>query len=173
MRRILKFLDEYFEEIIGVIMLAVCLSLIFVGVVMRLVFTSGIPWQEELSRILYVLVVYLGASYGMKTKDHIRITFVLELLPKKGALVLEIITDIIWAAFNILVIIISAGVYPKLQRFFGESAVLEIPLHWIFLTVPIGFALVTIRLVQGYVQKYGGRGGGTTKGDAAPEGGAS
>lgn len=159
MRRLVRFLDDYFEEIIGVIMLAVCLSLIFIGVAMRLVFKSGIPWQEELSRILYVLVVYLGASYGMKTHDHIRITFVLEMLPQKARAVMEVITDLIWVAFNVIVIVISAGVYPKLQRFFGESAVLEIPLHWIFLTVPVGFALVTLRLIQGYLLKYRRKGG--------------
>lgn len=157
MRRILKWIDDYFEEVIGVTMLAVCLSLIFIGVVMRLVFKSGIPWQEELSRVLYVLVVYLGASYGMKTQDHIRVTFVLEMMPKRMKSVMLILTDLIWAGFNVLVVIISFGIYPKLRRFFGESAVLKIPLHWIFLTVPIGSLLVTLRLFQQYYLKYSGR----------------
>lgn len=154
MRRIITFIDDKFEEIIGVVMLAVCLSLIFAGVVMRLSIKSGIPWQEELSRILYVLVVYIGASYGMKTQDHIRITFVRDMLPQRGRRILEVVTDLIWLAFNVIVIGISVQVYPKLQRFIGESAILEIPLHWIFLTVPIGCALVTIRLVQEDVNKY-------------------
>lgn len=157
MRRVLKLIDDKFEETIGVVMLATCLTLIFIGVVMRLVFKSGIPWQEELSRILYVLVVYVGASYGMKTKDHIRVTFIREMLPPLGQRIMEVFTDILWAGFNIFVIVISIQVYPKLQRFIGESAILKIPLHWIFLTVPIGCALVTLRLVQGYVQTYGGK----------------
>ena len=157
MRRVLRFIDDKFEEIIGVIMLAVCLSLIFIGVVMRLTLKSGIPWQEELSRILYVLVVYVGASYGMKTKDHIRVTFVREMLPPLGKKIMEIFTDIVWVGFNVLVILFSFQVYPKLQRFIGESAILEIPLHYIFLTVPIGCALITLRLIQGYIQKYSGR----------------
>ncbi len=157
MRRILKFIDDRFEEVIGVIMLATCLTLIFIGVVMRLVFTSGIPWQEELSRILYVLVVYVGASYGMKSEDHIRITFIRDMLPPLGRKIMEIITDLIWVAFNVIIIVISFQLYPKLQRFIGESAILEIPLHYIFLTVPIGCGLVTIRLIQRYIQKYSGR----------------
>ena len=156
MRRIWKLIDDKFEEVIGVIMLAVTLTLIFAGVVMRLVFKSGIPWQEELSRILYVLVVYIGASYGMKTKDHIRVVFIREMLPPLGRKILEIFTDLVWAGFNIVVVVISIQLYPKLQRFIGESAILEIPLHWIFLTVPIGCGLVTLRLIQGYIQKYTG-----------------
>lgn len=154
MRRIWKLIDDRFEEVIGVIMLAVCLTLIFAGVVMRLVFKSGIPWQEELSRILYVLVVYIGASYGMKSKDHIRVVFIREMLPPLGRKILEIFTDIVWVGFNVVVVVISIQLYPKLQRFIGESAILEIPLHWIFLTVPIGCGLVTLRLIQAYIQKY-------------------
>ncbi len=154
MRHVLRILDERFEEIIGVIMLATCLTLIFIGVVMRLTIRSGLPWQEELSRILYVLVVYVGASYGMKSEDHIRITFIRDMLPPLWRKALEIMTDVIWVGFNVVVIIISLQIYPKLQRFIGESAILEIPLHYIFLTVPIGFFLVTFRLIQRYVHTY-------------------
>ena len=48
MKRVLRFIDEKFEEIIGVAVLAAVMTLIFIGVVMRLVFRSGLPWQEEL-----------------------------------------------------------------------------------------------------------------------------
>jgi len=152
MKKILTFIDEKFEEIIGVIVLAVVVSLIFVGVMMRLLFKSGMPWQEELSRMLYVLVVYLGASYGMRSNDHIRINIVSDLLPPRARKFLRVITDIIWAGFNITVIIMALQVYQKMQRFLGESAVLKIPLHVVFLIVPIGFALLTLRLIQAYIQ---------------------
>jgi len=152
MKKILTFIDAKFEEIIGVIVLAVVVSLIFVGVMMRLLFKSGLPWQEEISRILYVLVVYLGASYGMRSNDHIRINIVSDLLPPQARKVLRIITDIIWAGFNITVIIMAMQVYQKMQRFLGESAVLKIPLHVVFLIVPIGFVLLTLRLIQNYFQ---------------------
>ena len=152
MKKMLNFIDEKFEEIIGVIVLAVVVSLIFIGVMMRLLFKSGLPWQEELSRMLYVMVVYLGASYGMRNNDHIRINIICDLLPPRARKVLRVITDIIWAGFNITVIIMAMQVYQKMQRFLGESAVLKIPLHVVFLIVPLGFALLTLRLIQGYIQ---------------------
>jgi TRAP-type C4-dicarboxylate transport system permease small subunit len=151
-KRILTLIDERFEEIIGVIVLAVVVSLIFIGVMMRLLFKSGLPWQEEISRMLYVLVVYLGASYGMRSNDHIRISIVSDLLSPRTRKALRVITDIIWAGFNITVIIMALQVYQKMQRFLGESAVLKIPLHVVFLIVPFGFALLTLRLVQGYIR---------------------
>ncbi len=148
MRHVLRFVDDKFEEILGVLALVVVVSLIFVGVVVRLTIKSGIPWQEELSRILYVVVVYLGASYGVKSRDHIRVTLVAEMLPKRAKRVLEVATDVVWVVFNIVVVKLAIDVFHSMNRFSGRSAVLDIPLQTIFLVVPIGFVLISIRIVQ-------------------------
>jgi TRAP-type C4-dicarboxylate transport system permease small subunit len=153
MCRIVKFLDDKFEEVIGVVILGVLMTLIFIGVMMRLLFNSGMPWQEEISRVFYVIVVYLGASYGIRSEDHIRITALTEVLPEKGRKILGIITDIIWGAFNIAIVVISMDLYQHMKSFFGKSAVLEIPLHFIFLTIPLGFLLLTFRMIQSYFRK--------------------
>ena len=104
MKRILKFIDDKFEEVIGTFVLGVVVTLVFLGVVLRLVFTSGLPWQEELSRFGFVFVCYLGASYGMKSDDHIRISFVADALPKAARKVLRVITDLVWIGFNIFIV---------------------------------------------------------------------
>lgn len=153
MKRILAFIDDKFEEIIGVTVLGVVVTLIFLGVVLRLIFTSGLPWQEELSRFGFVFVCYLGASYGIKSQDHIRITFVADALPKGAQKVLRVITDIVWIGFNIFIVIISLNVYQHMRNFRGESGILKIPLHYVFLTIPVGFALLTLRLIQQYIIK--------------------
>lgn len=148
MKAAFRFVDAKFEEILGVLALVVVIALIFIGVVMRLGFHAGIPWQEELSRILYVLVVYLGASYGVMSNDHIRVSLVTELLPPRGKRVLGLITDLVWVVFNIWVIVLALDVYRSMRAFPGRSAVLSIPLHVVFLIVPIGFALISLRIIQ-------------------------
>jgi TRAP-type C4-dicarboxylate transport system permease small subunit len=153
MKRILKFIDDKFEEIIGVTVLGVVVTLVFLGVVLRLVFTSGLPWQEELSRFGFVFVCYLGASYGVKHKDHIRITFVADALPEGTRKVLRVITDIVWIGFNIYIVYISMDYYLHQKNFLGLSGILKIPLHYVFLTIPVGFALLTLRLIQQYILK--------------------
>jgi len=169
MINILKFIDEKFEEIIGAAILAVVVSLIFAGVVLRLLFTTGLAWQEELSRYLFVLVVYLGASYGIKSQDHIRITFVVGALPKSAQKVVHVITDIVWMGFNIFIVIASFNVYQHMKGFLGESGILKIPLHYIFLTIPVGFVLLTLRLIQGYIRKLTGSRTNTETGPAETE----
>jgi C4-dicarboxylate transporter DctQ subunit len=153
MKRVLKFIDDKFEEVIGTAVLGVVVTLVFLGVVLRLVFTSGLPWQEELSRFGFVFVCYLGASYGMKSDDHIRITFVANLLPERLQKVLRVITDIVWIGFNVFILVNSINYYLHQKDFLGLSGILRIPLHYVFLTIPVGFALLTLRLIQQYIQK--------------------
>ena len=153
MKRILKFIDDKFEEVIGTAILGVVVTLVFLGVVLRLVFTSGLPWQEELSRFGFVFVCYLGASYGMKSDDHIRITFVSDALPEGVRKVLRVITDIVWIGFNVFVVIVSIDYYLRQKDFLGLSGILKIPLHYVFLTIPVGFTLLTLRLIQQYIQR--------------------
>ena len=148
MLRILKWLDDRFEEVIGVLLLSVVVSLLFIGVVLRLFFNTGISWQEEISRIFYVVVVYLGTSYGMKTRDHICVVMGVNLLPANIQKTLRWITDAIWLFFNIVVIIYSFKVFAHMMQFPGHSAVLEIPMHYVYFTVPVGFILMSLRLIQ-------------------------
>jgi C4-dicarboxylate transporter DctQ subunit len=147
--RLLHFLDERFEEILGVLLLTVVISLIFIGVVLRLAFNSGIDSQEELSRMLYVVVVYLGASYGLRSQDHIRVVMVFNLLPAKLQKILQVVTDLIWLFFNIVMILYALKIHQTMVQFPGYSAVLQIPMHYVFFIVPVGFFLMSLRLIQG------------------------
>ncbi|MCX5911785.1 MAG: TRAP transporter small permease subunit, partial [Deltaproteobacteria bacterium] len=108
---LLHFLDERFEEVIGVLLLTVVISLIFIGVVLRLAFNTGIDSQEELSRMLYVVVVYLGASYGLRSQDHIRVVMGFNLLPAKLQKILRVATDLIWLFFNIVIILYALKIH--------------------------------------------------------------
>jgi TRAP-type C4-dicarboxylate transport system permease small subunit len=150
--KLLHFLDERFEEILGAAMLTVVVGLIFLGVVLRLAFNSGIPWQEELSRMLYVVVVYLGASYGMRSGDHIRVVVGFNLLPARLRKIVRVLTDMIWLFFNIVIIVYALKVHRTMVQFPGYSAVLQIPMHYVFFIVPVGFFLMSLRLIQDYVK---------------------
>jgi C4-dicarboxylate transporter DctQ subunit len=154
MKKFLKFLDHRFEEIVGVVLLSVVIVLIFVGVVLRLVFHSGMPEQEELSRILYVIMVFMGASYGLSKNDHIRVTFLYGYLNDSGKKIMRIITDAIWVFFHLYMIYFSIIVFQQMSLRPAYSSALNIGLHTIFATVPVAFSLMTFRIVQIFVRDY-------------------
>lgn len=148
MNKFLKFLDQRFEEIIGVVLLSVVIILIFIGVVLRLLFNSGMPEQEELSRILYVIMVFMGASYGISKNDHIRVTFIYNYLSDGGRKIMRVVTDAIWIFFHLYMIYFSIIVFQQMILKPGYSSSLHIGLHTIFAIVPIAFSLMTFRILQ-------------------------
>lgn len=62
-----------------------CMVLIvFVNVVLRKFFHSGISFTEEGLRYLFVWMSYLGIVAAYKTNDHIRVTMLVDRLPPRA-----------------------------------------------------------------------------------------
>ncbi|MET4388741.1 TRAP-type C4-dicarboxylate transport system permease small subunit [Bradyrhizobium sp. F1.4.3] len=78
--------DAYFWLLRAVIavLLAAMVVLVFSNVVLRYGFNSGIAISEELSRWLFVWMVFLGAIIGMKEHAHLGVDSLVKVLPPLG-----------------------------------------------------------------------------------------
>jgi gluconokinase len=59
---------------------------VFVNVVLRYGFGSGVPASEELSRLLFVWMVFIGATAAYPLGEHMAFTSLVGLLQKRPAL---------------------------------------------------------------------------------------
>ena len=55
-------------------------ALVFTQVVSRYIFNSPISWTEEMARILFVWICFMGTFLALKTKGHIAIETLLNTL---------------------------------------------------------------------------------------------
>ena len=78
--------EAYFWLLRAVIavLLAAMVVLVFGNVVLRYGFNSGIAISEELSRWLFVWMVFLGAIIGMKEHAHLGVDSLVKVLPSFG-----------------------------------------------------------------------------------------
>ena len=62
-----KLLDKVFRgiDIFTGILTGAMVLFVFLNVVLRMVFNSGLTWSEELARYLFVAVTYIGAISGL------------------------------------------------------------------------------------------------------------
>jgi TRAP-type C4-dicarboxylate transport system permease small subunit len=59
-----------------------CMGLfIFTNVVLRYLFNSGLTWAEELSRFLFIWLIFLGAIEALKDNNHLGFTSFVQQLP--------------------------------------------------------------------------------------------
>ena len=92
-------------EIVIVACLAVMAVLVFGNVVLRYAFDSGIAVSEELSRLLFVWLIFLGAILASVQRAHIGFDALVERLPLAGRKFLVLLTGglMLWACGMFLV----------------------------------------------------------------------
>lgn len=81
-----NFLDKLFKNVdylLG-IMMALMVGFVFLNVVLRAGFNSGLVWSEELARYLFVFITFIGAIGAMRSNSHLGMDVVVRRLPHKG-----------------------------------------------------------------------------------------
>ena len=104
--------------------------------------------------MLFILSIYFGACGAIRTRQHLRLEIVLGKLKPKTRMILEIINNVIFAAFNC---IIMFGIMPLVMQLYRNgtaAAVTGIPKFLIYMWLPILFMLMLVRLVQDSILRY-------------------
>jgi len=122
--------------------------LIFAQVIMRYVFHSSLSWSEELSRYVFIWLIYIGVSYGSKQMKHLKIEAGLSIFPSAVRPYIVIIGDILFLVFSIFIIFTSSIVVNKQMMLGQSSPALGIPMTIIYAAPAVGFFLTSIRQVQ-------------------------
>lgn len=99
--------------------------LLFANVVGRYVFGHSFAWVEELATIAFVWMIWFAISAAVTKRKHLRIDFVLEMVPfkvKKGML---IISNAIFAVFDIYLLTIMMQIIGRLGN--SQTTMLRLP----------------------------------------------
>lgn len=143
-----KYLDEHLEESIIVLLMATMSVLIGLQIFMRYAMSSSLSWSEELSRYLFIWATYLGVAFGVRKDAHIRVSMVVDMMSARNAILMRILTHIIFGAFAVYVMYQGWIMVEKTFRFGQKSASLGIPMGFIYLAPLTGFGFTVLRLLQ-------------------------
>jgi TRAP-type C4-dicarboxylate transport system permease small subunit len=81
------------EYLVGILLFFMFLTTFF-QVLARAVFQISAVWTDELARLSFVCMVFLGAAVLIKDDGLIRVTSLIDRIGKRPAAVLRIITDL-------------------------------------------------------------------------------
>lgn len=146
--KVLKFLDENLEKMLCVVFLALMSIIIVLQVFFRYVLNNSLSWSEELARYLFIWMIYIGISYGVKLDKHICVDAVYTFMPKgikRGYAIVAYILFLIFAVSIIYYGILVVG----MQITSGQvSPAMGLPMQYVYVAPVVGMALTVIRLVQ-------------------------
>lgn len=147
--QLLKYLDQHIEEYLLALALSLMCILIGLQIVFRYFGNMPLAWTEELARYLFVWLIYLGCSYAVRKRRHLKVDAVLLLFGSRGRFVLKLISNILFLVFCLVILVYGSKMAYLVQTVKAQtSPVMQIPMGLIYGSVPAGALLMTIRLIQ-------------------------
>lgn len=140
MDKLIKIIDKFVELVVGLAIgsIAVIVSL---QVFSRFVLNSPLSWPEELSRIIFIYLVFIGGALASKKKEHISIDILEQFeLP-------DFLTTILQILRNILIVIIMYLTFQGSLRLIPISnnislSATQLPMSIMVLPIAIGSFLM-------------------------------
>ena len=141
----LKVFDDV-EEWFLIVSIVLNVLLVFVQVVMRYVFRNSLSWSEELARYMFAWYSWVGTSYAVRYKGHLRVEILANLLKGKIRGWFEVFVLGVWLVFSFFLAYQGYVVTRFVMENQQLSAAMEIPMAWAYASVPVGCFLMGLRL---------------------------
>jgi C4-dicarboxylate transporter DctQ subunit len=136
------------EEGIIALLFAAMTLVTFSQVVARYVFNSGVVWALELTQYLFAWLVLFGMSYGVKVHAHLGVDAFVRLFPEGPRRIMGLAATAAGLLYAIILFVGSWQYVGKLYKIGISSEDLPIP-QWVPMVIlPIGMALLFLRLAQ-------------------------
>jgi len=153
MKKVLRFLDDYFEEVFGVILLFAITILLGVGVFFRYVLNNSLSWSDELARYFHIWAVFVGLGLCAKYDLNMKVDILEHSIPKLKP-VLLVVQDLIYLAFLVYTLGPSITVIQKTIATPQGSPAMGMPMQYLYLCYPIGCVLAIIRILQKFYKRF-------------------
>jgi TRAP-type C4-dicarboxylate transport system permease small subunit len=144
MSKFISILDAFLTRFLILLMLLLVGSVLW-QVISRYVFASPSSWTEEIARFLLIWISLSGAVYAFRTGMHLG----LDILPKKlegrAADLLKWFTIALVVLFSFMVLVVGGiSLVMMTWELKQYSAVLGLPMSWIYLVIPAAGVLICV-----------------------------
>lgn len=136
-------------EAISTILLALVFVVFVVAVFMRYVLHVPLAWADELTIILFSVLIFFASALALKPSQQVCFDVVFNLLPERVARYTAALTGIIFG------LIFLAAFWPCLDyvlfMYRQRTPALNIPFFYVFVAFPFFLLAVALRMIWGGV----------------------
>ncbi len=151
----LRLVWRWGTETAVVLLTAVMVATIMLQVFCRFVLGDPLSWSEELARYAFVWITFLGAAVAYRHGGHIVVETVVVLLPRRLQAILAWLVDALMVLA--LVVLLVQGLNIVEVNSNVESTMLEIPMSWVYASVPVSAAIMLAYQVERTLLRAQGR----------------
>ena len=140
-RSLLRALSHLVEGLLLLMMVVLCAD-VFLGVFSRYVLMSTFTWYDEIARLLFVWIVFLGAAVGVRRAAHFRLHLVVDRFPPAARRVAHVLSVLVLMGFGLL--LIQQGWKLVELGQFQRTPVMGLSKRFVYASVPAGGALIIL-----------------------------
>ena len=150
--RILRLLNRDAERWALLVFYVMLVMTMAVEVLRREIFSYSSIWGEEVVRYSFIYLAWIGAAAAVKERAHIRIDVVMHYLAPRPKALLYMFGDLVMFGVAVIALYWSMETVLVSWKFGSVSHGLRISMVWFLMAVPIGFALMLLRLTQSFLR---------------------
>jgi TRAP-type C4-dicarboxylate transport system permease small subunit len=134
---------------VGCLMLFLLMLVVVADVSLRYLFNAPLAWSYEvISSYLMPGLFFLAASHTLKSNAHVCVDILHNYVGRKTRYAFEAISSVLAAPiFGLAAAVSAQNTWHDLQQGSASSSGMELPTWTISLMLPLGFGLLTLRLV--------------------------
>jgi len=147
--KVLKWLDDHFEEAILVVLLVLISCIELIQVIFRnLNFVDALTWPEEFCRFAWIWSVFLSLPFTIRKGSMLRVSVLVDMLPQALRKIVNILIDLINAAVMAILFYHSISVVSSIRASAEASPAMTWPMWIIYSIMIVGFGLGVVRAIQ-------------------------
>lgn len=145
----LESIERNLETHLATLIIVAYVGLILVEILGRLLLSGfTLTWIQEVTIGMFIWAGWLATAGMIRTDNHIRFEMLIRRLSDRAVYVVYWVEWILWIAFAGVVLRYSI---PYIGRFVDSGSEIvgtNLPRYYLYLSVPIGFALILFRTLQ-------------------------
>ena len=138
-----------FEGILAVVLFVGLFLVVLLQILGRTGLVPGPVWTEELARWLWVWMALIGIGAVERNRAHLRMGFLIELLPRRGQRIVALLTDLLYLTIACHLVWIAWGSVLRTSR--NESVTLPTNDAVLYASAFVGMVLIVHRIVRRFL----------------------
>ncbi len=137
-------IQDVISGIIGIALIGI-MCIVLIQTFTRYVIFYSLPWSEELSRYLFVIMIMLGINIAVSKDMMIKIDMIDNVLSERGKRNFEIGRNII--ALLVVTIFFYSSINLVGNGFIQRSSAMQIPMSTVYIFLSIGFLFTMVSII--------------------------
>ena len=122
-------------------------AILFLNVVLRYVFRSGLHWSDEVIRYVMIWISFIGITFGIRQDKLMAVDLVLNYVGPGWERFIRLVNNLLGLLFSVLILYYGIIAVSAMAKSTQVSPALEAPMYIFYAVIPLSGALMILEFI--------------------------